>query len=349
MRTGRTTPGMPVTTTMLHVPAGALLMGSDQFYADEGPTQRVRVPAFELDKHPVTNAEFAAFVAATGYLTVAEQPLDPAEFPGLSARDLTPGGLVFTPSPGPVDLGDWRQWWRWVPGACWQRPLGPGSSIEDREDHPAVQVSFADAGAFATWQANGCRTKPNGNLRARGGLSDTFTYAWGNEARPGRVLMANTWQGCSRTSRQRKRVEGNITSRHVPADGYVLFDMIGNVWEWTRSYYSTRHDAVATAKAAIQDRVSGCACAPRRDSAAESAEPGSSIWRRVLKGGSHLCAPEYCLRYRPAARSPQAEDTATSHIGFRCAHSLASVRQAGRTTPARTRKPVIFGIRPAGG
>jgi formylglycine-generating enzyme len=316
---------MPVTTTMLHVPAGEFLMGSDQFYADEGPTQQVRVPAFELDKHPVTNAEFAAFVAATGYLTVAEQPLDPADFPGLSPRDLTPGGLVFTPSPGPVDLGDWRQWWRWVPGACWQQPLGPGSSIEGREDHPAVQVSFADAGAFATWAGKRLPDEAEWEFAARGGLSDTFTYAWGNEAKPGGVLMANTWQGCfPYLQTGANGWKGTSPVGIFPANGYGLFDMIGNVWEWTRSYYSTRHDAVAAAKAGTQDRVSGCACTPRPDRAAESAEPGSSIPRRVLKGGSHLCAPEYCLRYRPAARSPQAEDTATSHIGFRCARSLTS-------------------------
>jgi formylglycine-generating enzyme len=316
---------MPVTTTMVHVPAGGFRMGSDQFYADEGPTQQVRVSAFELDKHPVTNAEFAAFVAATGYLTVAEQPLDPAEFPGVSPRDLTPGGLVFTPPPGPVDLGDWSQWWRWVPGACWQKPLGPGSSIEGREDHPAVQVSFADAGAFATWAGKRLPDEAEWEFAARGGLSDTFTYAWGNEAKPGGVLMANTWQGFfPYLQTGANGWKGTSPVGTFPPNGYGLFDMIGNVWEWTRSYYSARHDAVAAAKPGTQDRVSGCACTPRRDRAAVSAEPGSSIPRRVLKGGSHLCAPEYCLRYRPAARSPQAEDTATSHIGFRCARSMTS-------------------------
>ena len=312
---------MPEAPTMLHIPAGEFLMGSDAFYPDEGPPHRVRVQAFELDERPVTNAEFAAFVAATGYLTVAEVPLDPAEFPDLSPRDLAPGGLVFTPSPGPVDLGDWRQWWRWVPGACWQQPLGPGSSIEGREDHPAVQVSFADAGAYAAWAGKRLPDEAEWEFAARGGLSDAFPYAWGDEASPDGVLMANTWQGLfPYLQTGANGWKGTSPAGTFPPNGYGLFDMIGNVWEWTRSYYSARHDPVAGA--GTQDRVSGCACTPQRDEAAASAEPGSGVPRRVLKGGSHLCAPEYCLRYRPAARSPQTEDTATSHIGFRCARSL---------------------------
>ena len=312
---------MTVTRTMLDVPAGDFLMGSDGFYDDEGPPHRVSVPAFKLDERPVTNAEFAVFVAATGYLTVAERPLDPAEFPDLSPRDLTPGGLVFTPSPGPVDLGDWRQWWRWVPGACWQQPLGPGSSVEGREDQPVVQVSFADAGAYAAWAGKRLPDEAEWEFAARGGLSDAFTYAWGNEPRLDGVLMANTWQGrFPYLNTGANGWKGTSPVGTFPPNGYGLVDMIGNVWEWTSSHYSARHDTAAVA--GTQDRVSGCACTPHRDKAAESVEPGSGIPRRVLKGGSHLCAPEYCLRYRPAARSPQAEDTATSQIGFRCARSL---------------------------
>ncbi|MDI3213061.1 formylglycine-generating enzyme family protein [Arthrobacter sp. AL12] len=312
---------MPVTTTMLRIPAGEFLMGSDAFYPDEGPAHRVRVPAFELDQRPVTNAEFALFVAATGYLTVAERPLDPADFPDLSPQDLTPGALVFTPSPGPVDLSDWRQWWRWVPGASWQQPLGPGSSTAGGEDHPAVQVSYADAGAYAAWAGKRLPDEAEWEYAARGGLSDAFTYAWGNEPRPDGVLMANTWQGrFPYLHTGANGWKGTSPAGTFPPNGYGLSDMIGNVWEWTSSYYSTRHDTAAVA--GTHDRAGGCACTPHQDKAAESAEPGSGIPRRVLKGGSHLCAPEYCLRYRPAARSPQAEDTATSHIGFRCARSL---------------------------
>lgn len=171
--------GMTSTTPMVRVPAGEFVMGSSDFYPDEGPRYRVRVPAFELDEHPVSNAEFAAFIGETDYITVAERPLDPEEFPGLPPRDLAPGGLVFTPSSGPVDLGNWRQWWRWAPGACWRQPLGPGSSIEGREDHPAVQLSFADAGAYSVWAGKRLPDEAEWEFASRGGLSDAFTYAWG--------------------------------------------------------------------------------------------------------------------------------------------------------------------------
>ena len=311
---------MPATTHLQPVPAGDFLMGSDEFYEDEGPPHRVGVAAFELDAHPVTNAEFAAFVAATGYVTVAERPLDAAEFPNLAPEDLSPGGLVFMPSPGPVDLADWRQWWCWSPGACWRQPLGPGSSIEGKEDHPVVQVSYTDAGAYAAWAGKRLPHETEWEFAARGGSPDGLTYAWGNEARPDGVLMANTWQG--RFPYLNNGAYGWIGTSPVgtfPPNGYGLFDMIGNVWEWTGTYYSARH----TVRSAHSGQASACGCAPHRDNAAaDSAEPGSTVVRRVLKGGSHLCAPEYCLRYRPAARSPQTEDTATSHIGFRCARSL---------------------------
>jgi sulfatase modifying factor 1 len=294
-------------------------MGSDKFYSDEGPPQRVRVPAFELDEHPVTNADFAEFIAATGYLTVAEKPLDPTEFPDLPPQDLTPGGLVFTPSAGPVDLGDWRQWWRWSPGASWRHPLGPGSDTVGREDHPVVQVAFADASAYATWAGKRLPTEAEWEFAAKGGMPDGLTYAWGNEARPDGALMANTWQGrFPYLNTGANGWNGTSPVRSFPSNGYGLFDMIGNVWEWTDSYYSPRHNAGPGS----HDPAAGCACAPRPAQDHKNAKMESGIPRRTLKGGSHLCAPEYCLRYRPAARSPQAEDTATSHIGFRCARSI---------------------------
>lgn len=319
---------------MLHIPAGEFRMGSEDFYPDEGPAHQVRVLPFDLDDRPVTNADFAVFVAATGYVTVAERPLDPVEFPDLPPGDLAPGALVFTPSPGPVDLGDWRQWWHWSPGACWRHPLGPASSLEGKEDHPVVQVSFADAAAYAAWTGKRLPDEAEWEFAARGGLSDAFSYAWGNEVRPDGVLMANTWQG--RFPYLRTGANGWKGTSPVgtfPANGYGLSDMIGNVWEWTSTYYAARHAVEATAPA--DDAAGGCACTPHRDRAPESAEPGSGVPRRVLKGGSHLCAPEYCLRYRPAARSPQAEDTATSHIGFRCARSLAGP-EASADAPRRT-------------
>ncbi|MBE7700314.1 formylglycine-generating enzyme family protein [Oerskovia sp. Sa1BUA8] len=353
----RTTGGPKGETTLAHadapaglsplvpLPGGSFRMGSTEFYPDEAPAHEATVAAFEIEAHPVTNAQFAAFVAATGYVTVAERALDPADYPGVATEDLVPGALVFTPTTGPVDLADSQQWWRWRPGARWDAPHGPGTSVEGREDHPVVQVSFEDAQAYATWAGRSLPTEAEWEYAARGGL-DGARFAWGDEHRPDGELLANHWQGSF--PHRNTGAQGWVGTSPVgtfPANGYGLVDMTGNVWEWTTSYYTPDHAGrarsaaeVAAARAALTveipayvltgaaqdgpgehpDRTSagsGDAPDPR---AAASAEPGSTIPRMVLKGGSHLCAPEYCLRYRPAARSPQAVDTATSHIGFRC-------------------------------
>lgn len=334
---------------MLRVDAGEFLMGSETFYPDEGPIHRVSVAAFELDVHPVTNDQFADFVLATGYVTVAERPLDPVDFPGVPEEDLVPGGLVFTPTAGPVNLDDWRQWWAWGAGANWRQPYGAGSSIEGRGAHPVVQVALEDATAYATWAGKRLPTEEEWEFAARGGTSDGLTYAWGDHVRVDDRLMANTWQG--RFPYLNTGADGwrgtSPVGTFQPND-YGFVDLIGNVWEWTTTYYSSRHyvDAGAVVQgtqptdsplipppgttsllgstpAANTDDGCGCGCSPGTDPRrAASSEPGSRIPRRALKGGSHLCAPEYCLRYRPAARSPQADDTATTHIGFRCARSL---------------------------
>jgi sulfatase modifying factor 1 len=315
------------TSRMISVRAGAFAMGSESFYPDEGPVRRVSVDAFEIDEHPVTNAQFAEFVAATGYRTVAERPLDPAVYPGIPTEDLQPGALVFTGSAGPVDLTDWRGWWSWAPGASWHAPRGPGSGIESAEQHPVVQVSLEDATAYAEWAGKRLPTEAEWEFASRGGSSDGLIYAWGNEVRVDDRVMANTWQGrfpYLNTGADGWRGTSPVGS--FPPNGFGLFDMIGNVWEWTTTYYSARHET--TDPNAGPDE---CTCSPsERGStsaaddarAAASAEPGSAIPRRALKGGSHLCAPEYCLRYRPAARSPQADDSATTHIGFRCARTV---------------------------
>ena len=301
---------LAATTRSVLLPGGEFVMGSDEFYPDESPVHRVRVDAFEIDRYPVTNAEFGDFVAATGYLSVAERPLDPADYPGVPAADLAPGALVFTPTPGPVDLRDFTQWWRWIPGARWSAPAGPGSTVAGKNDHPVVQVSFADAAAYARWAGKDLPTEAEWEYAARGGL-DQAIYTWGNELRPDGTPMANTWQGHFPYDNQ--GANGWIGTSPVgsfPPNGFDLYDMTGNVWEWTTDFYHPKHDVVTD---------SCCApTTPRTPDPTGSAEPGSAIPRRVLKGGSHLCAPEYCLRYRPAARSPQAVDTATSHIGFRC-------------------------------
>jgi sulfatase modifying factor 1 len=291
----------------VQIPGGSFLMGSTAFYPDEGPVHERHVDAFELDATPVTNREFAAFVRETSYVTVAEEPLDGEEFTGLSAEDRAPGAMVFRPTLGPVDLRDWRQWWTWVPGARWSEPFGPGSSIADRLDHPVVQVAYRDASAYAAWRGKRLPTEAEWEFAARGGLAAT-TFAWGDEARPHEKLMANHWQG--NFPYRNTGAAGWVGTSPVgtfPPNGYGLYDVTGNVWEWTSTPYAPRHlpPGVAGPPPGARPNLLGA--------------PAVAEARRVLKGGSHLCAPEYCLRYRPAARSPQSEDTAMTHIGFRCA------------------------------
>jgi sulfatase modifying factor 1 len=280
-------------------------MGSEQFYPDEGPVHEEHVEPVAIEQHPVTNTQFSEFVAETGYVTVAERPLDPLLFPDLAADDLEPGALVFSPTTGPVDLSDWRQWWRWSVGADWQHPFGPGSSIADKADHPVVQVSYNDAVAYANWAGRRLPSEAEWEHAARAG--GTSTYPWGEEVKPAGELMANTWQG--QFPYQNTGAAGWIGTSPVgsfPTNGFGLSDMIGNVWEWTTTTYQTRHV------------VTSPCCGPS-PTAASAADP---TIRKALKGGSHLCAPDYCLRYRPAARAPQSLDTSTTHIGFRCVVSL---------------------------
>lgn len=287
-------------TDLVEVPGGPFRMGSTCFYPEEAPIHTVTVGAFAIERHPVTNAQFAEFVAATGYLTVAEQPIDPAWCPGADPADLVSGAMVFRPTAGPVDLRHWRQWWRWVPGACWRHPFGPGSDISDRADHPVVQVAYADAVAYARRAGRRLPTEAEWEYAARGGT--VTTYPWGEEERPGGRLMANTWQGCFPYRNDGALGwAGTSPVGTFPPNGFGLIDMIGNVWEWTATEFSAQHR--------LEEPPKAC-CAPVRP-----ADPSIS---QTLKGGSYLCAPEYCHRYRPAARSPQSQDTATTHIGFRC-------------------------------
>ncbi|WP_354570641.1 formylglycine-generating enzyme family protein [Glaciihabitans sp. UYNi722] len=295
-----------VINDMVALQGGAFWMGSD-FYLEEGPVHEEWVSPFELDRHAVTNAQFAEFVCATGYVTTAERPLDPAMFPGARLESLEPGSLVFTPTVGPVDLRDWTQWWEWTPGADWQHPGGPSTSLEGKGDHPVVQVAFEDANAFARWSGKRLPTEIEWEFAARGGL-DQAKFAWGDEPNDG--MRANSWQGqfpyLNRGAGSGSWV-GTAPVGSFPPNDFGLHEMTGNTWEWTTTYWTDR----------LQDPVTTCACSP--DSArSASIALGEATARRVLKGGSHLCAPEYCLRYRPAARSAQTEDSATTHQGFRC-------------------------------
>jgi formylglycine-generating enzyme len=291
-------------TDLVELPAGSFLMGSNDFYPDEAPAHRVSVGSFAIERHPVTNAQFTEFVAATGYVTIAEQKPDPDIYPDIHPDDLVPGGLVFRPTSGPVDLRDWQQWWHWVPKANWRHPFGRDSNIANKADHPVVQIAYADAVAYADWAARRLPTEAEWEYAARAGT--TTTYPWGDEAALEGQLMANTWQG--RFPYDNAGAEGWIGTSPVgtfPPNDFGLVDMIGNVWEWTSTRYVPRHRVTP---------ASASCCGP-------SSDPSIS---QTLKGGSHLCAPQYCHRYRPAARSSQSRDSATTHIGFRCVADLNS-------------------------
>jgi formylglycine-generating enzyme required for sulfatase activity len=299
---------------MVWIPGGTFLMGSDQHYPEEAPAHEVRVDGFWMDAHTVTSAAFARFVEETGYATVAERPLDPAAYPTADPNLLVPGALVFQRQTHPVDLRDATQWWAYVPGANWRRPQGLESSLVGREQHPVTQVAYEDAEAFATWAGKTLPSEAEWERAARGGL-DGAVYTWGDEFLPGKRLMANVWIGQfpHQTLRPDQHV-GTMPVGSFPPNGYDLYDLAGNVWEWTSDWYALRHSESAEHACCAPANPRGAA----REASYDPAQPAVRIPRKVLKGGSHLCAANYCLRYRPAARSPQMIDTGMSHIGFRC-------------------------------
>lgn len=285
---------------MRRIRGAAFRMGSNDFYDDERPARWARVGDFWIDEIPVTNRQFARFVAATGYVTVAEVPPDPRDYPGMKSELAFAGSAVFVPTPRPVDIAAGPVWWSYVRGACWSHPLGRRSSYRGMEEHPVVHVAYADALAYASWAGKRLPTEAEWEFAARGGL-DGATFQWGEEFAPGGKPMAKTWQGEFPWKNTAPRgLERTAPVRSYPPNGYGLYDMIGNVWEWTTDLYS----ATPTASP----------CCGGTQASTQQAVPV-----RVLKGGSHLCAPNYCLRYRPAARWPQPIDTSTSHVGFRCA------------------------------
>ena len=288
-------------------------MGDERFYPEERPVHSVSVDGFWVDTQAVTNGQFARFVEETGHVTFAELPPDPALYPDAAEEQLVPGSIVFRQPPHRVALGDWLRWWEWVPGADWRHPDGPGSSLEGRHHHPVVHVAHADAEAYAGWAGGVLPTEAEWEFAARGGL-DGAIYAWGDEAEPDGRPAANTWQG--EFPWQNLELDGFARTSPVGSfapNGYGLVDMTGNVWEWTADWFLSTHPP---------DSASPC-CAPRNprvgspEGSFVPGEPGS-IPRRVIKGGSHLCAPNYCLRYRPAARQAEPIDSTASHIGFRC-------------------------------
>jgi formylglycine-generating enzyme len=303
---------------MVWVPGGIFLMGSDDFYPEERPAHKAEVSGFWMDEHAVTVAEFARFVQDTGYVTVAERPPDPALYPAAQPEVLVPGSLVFAQPPGPVPLSDPRHWWAWVPGAQWRHPEGPGSTTLGRPHHPVTHVAHEDAAAYAEWAGKSLPTEAEWERAARGGLP-AAVYSWGDEFEPGGETMANTWRG--RFPWEHLGPGAHPGTRAVtsyPPNGFGLFEMTGNVWEWTADFFTPRH-AARDAAACCPERDPRVVVPDRRD----VLRPDRHIPRRAVKGGSFLCAPDYCLRFRPAARQGQAVETSSAHLGFRCVRRSA--------------------------
>ncbi|NTG36937.1 formylglycine-generating enzyme family protein [Agrobacterium rhizogenes] len=298
---------------MAWIPGGTFIMGSNSHYPEEAPAHPVKVDGFWIEETPVTNRKFMAFVKATGYVTLAEKTPDPEQYPGALPEMLRAGSLVFT-QPKSVSGPNISQWWIFKFGANWRRRLGGLSDLRGKLDHPVVHVAWCDAKAYADWAGLELPTEAEWELAARGGLEDA-EYAWGSEFQPDGVVMANTWTGTFPThSLKAKGHERTSLVRSFPPNGYGLYDMIGNVWEWTTDYWSTRHPEPAKHSCCIPTNPRG----GDREASYDPRQPEILIHRRVLKGGSHLCAPNYCRRYRPAARHAEPEDTSTSHVGFRC-------------------------------
>jgi sulfatase modifying factor 1 len=298
---------------MVWIPGGTFLMGSDKHYPEERPVHRVTVDGFWIDRLPVTNARFGAFVERTQHVTFAEILPKAEDYPGALPDQLFAGSLVFVKPPARVDTRDITHWWKWTKGADWRHPHGPHSGIDGLDQHPVVHVTLSDAEAFAASEGKTLPTEAEWEFAARGGL-DGAAYAWGDDFLPNDQHLANTWQGeFPWENRGNDGYEGTSPVGVFPPNGYGLSDMIGNVWEWTTDWYQAKHPADAAKACCIPQN-------PRGGRAEDSFDPRDAIKvpRRVVKGGSHLCAPNYCRRYRPAARHPQPIDSSASHIGFRC-------------------------------
>lgn len=299
---------------MIWLPGGRFLMGSNQHYPEEAPIHQVEVDGFFIDRTPVTNAEFGRFVEETGYVTFAEHPPDPKDYPGILPEMLFAGSLVFERPEHPVsDFDDWSQWWSFRKGANWRQPLGPGKDPAF-PDHPVVHVVYEDALAFAHWAGKSLPTEAEFEFAARGGL-DGAEFAWGDELVPGGQYLANFWQG--EFPSENLKLDGYERTSPVgafPPNGYGLHDTIGNVWEWTSDWFAERHMAHPQKACCVPRNPRGAT----EEASKDPCFPDAHFSRKVLKGGSHLCAPNYCRRYRPAARYPQPIDTSTCHIGFRC-------------------------------
>ena len=308
-RDGRAGPG-----GMVLILGGTFRMGSDKHYPEEAPSHRVTVSDFWIDRTPITNRQFKEFVKSTGHKTFAEIPPDPKNYPGALPHMIFAGSLVFSPPGHSVDLRDWSQWWTLLKGADWRHPYGPRSSINILDNHPVVHVTYSDALAYAEWAGKELPTEAEWEYAARGGL-DGAEFAWGDDFTPEGKHAANTWQGnFPLENRCDDGFDRTSPVRAFPPNGYGVYDMIGNVWEWTTDWYSPKHEADAKKACCIPENPRG----GREEDSFDPRQPKIKIPRKIIKGGSHLCAPNYCRRYRPAARHAEPVDTSTSHLGFRC-------------------------------
>ena len=306
----------PSEADLVSISGGRFLMGCDGFYPEESPVRLVDVDPFFIQRTPVTNRSFGRFVDATGYETVAERALRSEDYPDADPDLLQPASMVFAPPPHPASLRDPSQWWRLIRGANWRLPFGP-KGRPALPDHPVVHIALEDADAYASWAGLRLPTEAEWEFAARGRLKGAV-YAWGDCLHPDGRRMANTWRGDFPSPPEDDPTGfGTTPVGAFPANDFGLFDMIGNVWEWTDDYFASHKDTVPPKSCCALNN-------PRNRNAQASLDRprGGRIPRKVLKGGSFMCAPNYCRRYRPAARHPQDIDTGASHIGFRCVRSI---------------------------
>jgi sulfatase modifying factor 1 len=307
--------------TEVWIDGGRFQMGSDRFYPEEKPVHEVRVDGFWMDRAPVSNDDFARFVDTTGYVTVAERRPDAALYPGADPSMLVDGSLVFVAPHSASDMRFWGDWWRFVSGANWRRPRGTSALTAEMMDHPVVHVCYEDSIAFANWAGKSLPTEAEWEFAARDGI-DGADYAWGDEFQPAGGPRANIWDGQFPMFRNGgTSAIGTSPISSYSQNDFGIHDLIGNVWEWTSDYWTDQHSAAGKSCCIpVNPRVTN------PDRSFDAGQPNIRIARRVLKGGSHLCAPNYCQRYRPAARQPQMEDSGTSHLGFRCVRRPAVPR-----------------------
>jgi len=297
---------------MIWIAGGSFLMGSNDHYPEESPVHQVTVDGFWIDQHTVTNAEFSRFVEATGHVTLAETAPAAEDYPGAKLEMLVPASVVFRKPPYKVDLSNHYNWWTYVPGADWRHPAGPDSTLKGLAKHPVVHVAYQDAKAYANWAGKELPTEAEWEFAARGGLEGA-EFTWGDEFAPDGEFMANTWQGDFPSENLLEDgFEGTAPVGSFPANGYGLYDMAGNVWEWTTDWYQQHNEITRSCCGNLNPRGGD------REKSFDPSVPDVLIPRKVMKGGSFLCAPNYCRRYRPAARMAQPIDTSTCHLGFRC-------------------------------